>query len=367
MPVIFLQGNDEQRAIINEDFENVGLCTVGSDVQYLRSLVPETVPGTLGELPPAVKYYKCSGKVEEGGLCDANKWWADSSCDMTKYQTKENSGWKDHRLIGRATGAFLIEMLAEALAELEYVPLSMDSIHNLTVDQDLDRLKFRSSAISQTHQQANLGKNTEFLGGQAKYSPFWRSSSLCHSAMLPNQARYNGAVTLGNRGFLHKDGYHTDYDVGYSIDSLPDPDDSTDMILVYLPQSRQNCSSVVRVDYKDFFLVRTEDKWAKTTIPNDVEMKQFRINNDKRGAHAIVLCGNISATDIKLHKIAIRVDGVDVIDIRSLSNEPSICHLLVGEHDSFLWVNKPGRGGQFQVELRLHDLPELRLSSIIII
>ena len=378
MPIIFLQGNDIQRAMINEEFERVGLCTVGSHFQHLRSLLPNTNSASAGNLPSAVRYYKCNGKVEDEEPCESRKWEVhDNSCNISKYQIKIRSGWKDHKLRGRAIGMFLIHMLTDALNELKDDPFTIDSIHDLTAIQDSDRSKFRGSSLYETHKGANLGKNTNFLGGHGMYSPFWRSNTFCRAALLPNQARYDGII-MGTRGTRHVDGYYTGYDMGYSIDALPNPDpsgDSTDVILAYLPESRQNCSSVVQIDYKDFFLVRQEDNWVKVVIPNDAEARQFKRVSDKRGAHAIVLCDRIcesekcdedhvSVAEVRSQKLAIKVDDVNVTTVRSLSQEPSLCHLLIGEHDSFLWIN--GRE-QFKVELQLRAPGTLRLSSIIVI
>ncbi len=262
-----------------------------------------------------------------------------------------------------------METLLSALAELEESLLEVSTIRNISVSQDKDRYAFQSSSLKEMHEGANLGKNTKFLGGHAKYSPFWRSSSFCHSALLPNHARFTGAVTMSMRSYRHDHGYFVGYDEGYAVDALPEtkPNDGQ-FLLAYLPETRQNCSDVYRADFKDFFLVRKRDGWVKVALPNQLEMKQFRIMGDKRGAHVIALCAEgVSVPAIKLKKIEMKVDGANVLDVRTLDDELSNCRLLVGEHESFLWIAKPGGTGQFELEVKLNEPEELRISTIIII
>jgi len=372
IPTLFRLGKDPTCSSIDDDFQRFGLSAIQFDVDYIRSLVPDTSWETVDDLPPEVRYYKCAGQVEGGSvLCKENKWDTEgTTCDLSEYQTKEeNRGWKDHKLIGRVIGVFLVDTLLSALADLEETLLEVSTIRNISVSQDKDRYAFQSSSLKEMHEGANLGKNTKFLGGHAKYSPFWRSSSFCHSALLPNHARFTGAVTLSMRSYRHDHGYFVGYDEGYAVDALPEtkPKDGQ-FLLAYLPEMRQNCSDVYRADYKDFFLVRKQDGWVKVALPNHLEMKQFRIMGDKRGAHVIALCAEgVSIVAIKLKKIEVKVDGADVVDVRTLNDELSQCRLLVGEHDSFLWIAKPGGTGQFELEIKLNEPEELRITTILII
>lgn len=379
-PVIFLQRNEETRAKINTEFESVGLGTVGFNADPLRSLLPDTDERTAEDLSESLRYYKCSGEVETSGICETNKYSTGGApCDLSEHQAKARSGWKDHRLIGRAIGSFLVRMLRESLDELRDLPLTAETVHNLTSYQVKDHLAYRSSTLHDTHKGSKLGRNTDFLGGHGMYSPFWKANAFCRSALLPNQARYDGISTLGNKGIRHDGGFYTGYDVGNSITHLPkpNPNQPTDIQLAFLPESRRNCSSIVHIDYKDFFVVRREDEVVKVVIPNEAERKQFhRVRADNRGAHAIVLCDSqceagkceddiVSIAEIAAKdKLSIKVDGAGIVSVKSLSLEPSICHLLIGDHDSFLWVNKRG---QFELDIQLHTEGTLRLSSIIVI
>jgi len=373
-PALFLQNNEEYRAEINRQLDSVGLCTVGFNADYIRSLLPNSDKSTMDDLPFALRNYKCNGKVEQGD-CEMHKW--NTSCDLAQYQTTSRSGWKDHRLIGRAIGVFLVNLLIDALDELQDVPFSPMTMSNLTMPQIQDRHSFFSANLHETHLGSHVHKNTNFLGGLGRFSPFWKTSSFCHSALLPNQARYDGMTTMGKQGIRHAGGYYTNFDIGHSINNLPtlQAHTSGELMLVFLPESHRNCSAVFHVDYKDFFGVRTEDGWVRVPMPNENEMNQFTKQN-ARYAHAIVLCDSIcdsrqcksrvSIADMVSNDLEITVDGGKVLSVKNLElyQGPSRCYLLIGEHDSFLWIND---NKHFEIGFKTSVNRMLQLSSIIII
>jgi hypothetical protein len=373
-PALFLQNNEEQRAKINLQFESVGLCTVGFNAAYLHSLLPDS-DSSVDKIPYALRHYKCNGKVE-ADECESHKWKTDT-CSLARYQTKSRKGWKENKLIGRVIGIFLIKMLRDALDELWGMPFSPITLHNLTLPQILDRKAFLSSSLHDTHKGSHVDESTAFLGGLGKFSPFWKTNAFCHSALLPNQARYDGLSTIGSQGLRHEGGYYTGYEVGHSVNNLPTPQphESDQLMLVFRPESQPNCSSLFHIDYKDFFGVRTEDGWVKAQLPNEKEMERFTSQN-MAPAHAIVICdcickpgqceNRVSIGDIASKDVSITIDGHPVVSAKNLAlyDGPSDCVLLLDEHDSFLW---PSRNRQYNLGFKANAKGMIYLSSIIII
>lgn len=264
LPTMFLQKATAERIKINLQLENVGLSAVAFQPEGIRKLMPNS---STKDLPPALRNYKCgdSDEVEQGD-CEAYKYdMSGTSCKLDPFQKKTRSGWKDHLLMGRAIGVFLIQQLKLAVEELEEdsFSFSVTKLANISLSQQQDREMFMSSSLHEVHKGNHVSKDTEFLGGLGRFSPFWKTSAYCRTALLPNQARYDGISTMGSRGERQEagGGFHSGYEIGYSIHDLPSPKPhkSKDLMIVYTPEYNRNCSVTTHIDYKDFFAVRMSD------------------------------------------------------------------------------------------------------------
>jgi len=264
LPTMFLQKATAERIKINLQLENVGLSAVAFQPEGIRKLMPNS---STKDLPPALRNYKCgdSDEVEQGD-CEAYKYdMSGTSCKLDPFQKKTRSGWKDHLLMGRAIGVFLIQQLKLAVEELEEdsFSFSVTKMTNISLSQQQDREMFMSSSLHEVHKGNHVSKDTEFLGGLGRFSPFWKTSAYCRTALLPNQARYDGISTMGSRGERQEagGGFHSGYEIGYSIHDLPSPKPhkSKDLMIVYTPEYNRNCSVTTHIDYKDFFAVRMSD------------------------------------------------------------------------------------------------------------
>ena len=334
MPTLFLNHAESTRNKINSQLEGVGLSTLGFNVERIRSMLPGS---STKDLPPALEHFKCNDT--EDSECESFKWNMEgTSCDLTQYQTKSRGGWKDHLLIGRAIGVFLTQQLTLALEELNEESFSSGTIHNISHRQEIDKHSYMSSSLHIVHEGNHVSKNTEFLSGLAKFSPFWKTNAFCRTALLPNQARYDGLSTKGSKGERHPGGLYSGYDIGHSINNLPSPQphQSGELMLVYTPESRHNCSSNYHIDYKDFFGVRSEDGWVNTLIPNELENEAFD-EHLKTSAHVIILCDGsntpVSVADIDSDDVSITVNGINVVQVLNLKlyNGDSNCFMLYGK------------------------------------
>merc|ERR1712151_512670 len=75
-------------------------------------------------IPFALRYYKCSGKIESGGSCSTNKYDTNRFCkDRIKGQVGWHPGWKDHKIKGRLIGLYLLHILYQSIINLVDKPV----------------------------------------------------------------------------------------------------------------------------------------------------------------------------------------------------------------------------------------------------
>lgn len=262
LPTMFLQKAEAERIKINLQLEYVGLSAVAFHTEGIRKMMPNS---SRKDLPPALRNYKCGDDEEvEKGDCESFKYdLSETSCKLDPFQSKTRSGWKDHLLMGRAIGVFLIQQLTLAVEELKEDSFSNTKLRNISLSEQQDKERFMSSSLHEVHKGNHVSKDTEFLGGLGRFSPFWKTSAFCRTALLPNQARYDGISTMGSRGERQEagGGFHSGFEIGYSIHDLPSPKPhkSEDLMIVYTPENDRNCSLTTHIDYKDFFAVRMSD------------------------------------------------------------------------------------------------------------
>ena len=62
-------------------------------------------------------------------------------------------------------------------------------------------------------------------------------------------------------------------------------------MLTYSADERQQCKYQLDIDFKDYFLVREEDGWLTSLVPNNAENKAFSIGDDwKYRKGMVMLC-----------------------------------------------------------------------------
>lgn len=114
----------------------IGITSIDIE-QFVSQDMPDSTRTTHPEqLPPALQYLQCNGFIEghrncvekslhhicndeKGEVCRENKFLDGSKCEMAQYQSDWNCGWKEHRLKGRLFGLLLIQLLQDALLELD--------------------------------------------------------------------------------------------------------------------------------------------------------------------------------------------------------------------------------------------------------
>ena len=98
---------------------------------------------------------------------------------------------------------------------------------------------------------------------------FYRERSICHTALLPAETRYEGYLT----GVKTVDG---DYEKGKSRDELDkEPANGTMRIAIVTKERQEWCPVTIVIDFKDHFYANENDGWLSLTFPNDAELEAY--------------------------------------------------------------------------------------------
>lgn len=313
-PILFSFGQRYSDDIHN-NYVNAGGAGFESNYANVRAIFPSSdVPDVdASQLPPGVKNYLCNnGHAETGEPCGDNlvKFDTNHTCPYIGHQVKWHNGWKDHLLIGRIAAAFILENFLEALDDLSKQEVNDeeggegvkgegdDTSADLSSSlNDLDSVvpntkpEISSRYLTELRMFENKDRAAFFASDPPKgifdgetdpagfnFTFLKRSRSLCRTALLPSQARYDGLLgTNASANYVY--GGKTDYvDEGYDFYKPPKgqkDDNSTELPLVYNHLKNRNLCKEAEIDFKDLFYVRDEDDWMATTIPNDKEKTYF--------------------------------------------------------------------------------------------
>jgi hypothetical protein len=436
-PILFSYGQ-RYADQIHKEIEDAGGAGFEMNFLHVKTIFPNSDDGSVNvtQLPPAVKNYLCNnGHVESGEPCgDAFvKFDTNHTCPKIGYQVAWHNGWKDHLLIGRLSAAFLIEMLLQAIDELSTVGGGhQDQSNGTTTTTTMDPLstkviqpsisssylailkeqekKDRESFVQSIPPKDIFERKTNL--SESVLSHFKRSWSFCRTALLPNQARYDGVV-LGQKShqpanYLYSG--RTDYeDEGYDIlKGLPleEPENNqTEPYLVYNLKNNRHICSEAEIDFKDVFYVRYKDKWMTTTIPNNAEEEYFSFfqQRDKAGSlpspptdslnGIIMLCtvpfdwGKYPTDYVSIHEMVaysrnsttndtttpLPVGNGSGIVVNGIASTDAVlvhedrCYVLKHNPEESGYFFPPNSQGKYQLQFRVPREGNLYLSSIIVL
>jgi len=191
-----------------------------------------------------------------------------------------------------------------------------------------------------------------------------RGESTCHTALLPSKSRLQGLTTESD---MVGDEF-SNFDTGFNQFLMKAPEGV--LPLAFDMNDRQHCQ-LLEVDHKDFFLVREQDGWVSTLVPNDRELEVYKRSTRPEGIIMVCLklcplnkCPDayVSIDEIsrKNSRLFINVDGKPVTGVRKVDN----CNILVGER-GIRW----GRKDQFNLDFHINgpgSLYVFKISSIIV-
>ena len=187
---------------------------------------------------------------------------------------------KDHAVIGHGLALFLMDALLSTLQDLtehqiEDTGLLLSQLQQ--EDEDL-HTKFTKAELPVWHK--NLFKLDELTESEPKIdaSLFYKGISICHTARLPSQIRYQGILTdtdkVGQPAPVGEETYYVGFD---KKEALGKSSEDASMRLVYETyKEREDCPGfIVKPDYPDSFFTNALDGWTKLTFPNEAEKKTY--------------------------------------------------------------------------------------------
>jgi len=364
------------------------------------------------ELPPGVRYFMCSGHVESGDPCAIDKWKTAESCPKVGYQTSWHTGWKHHQFIGHLLAGYMVELLSDALDELDSSTVAPqtttetqerrlesnedeaneneeDAAHDMIPsisDSYLRYLLLLEERDKETFIASEVPKNHKVLLDKAPdlYTAFHRNHTMCHASYLPSQARYDGLVTESGNVSTYLHGGRTTYvDEGYEVNQLPaanGEDDPTPIWLGFWAKSRNICEHA-EIDYKDAFIVRQEDNWMSMLVPNDSEMKVFNSGYQRDSTSGVVMictrfcdwgeCApNVvpltSVTNIEAPVGSILVNDVKVKSSTAIDHQWDRCHILEHEGGYYFPLSL---SGQYEIKIRIDGVVggQVHISNVVVL
>ena len=264
-------------------------------------------------------------------------------------------------------------------------------LSKLQEEERNDRLSFLSTPVNETLDYAARKEMEEEV---VEYLA--RTASFCRTALLPAQSRYDGIVT----GSGNKKAYYEKFDTGTSKkEILARPVHSTGVTneTYSIPQplplafdaNLRNLSScedvLLKIDYKDFFLVQGGIGWVSTILPTTEEIEAYSLkpmrNQHREGI--IILCVSIcerlrgphcppdrldlnaivSTSSTVEPLIQMEVDGKPVSQVTQIGN----CYMLRGGNNEYKWG--PGNeSGQYELKFYISKISKhLHISSILVL
>ena len=335
------------------------LSDMGLTATYLRwteviktiDAVPSSLNKTTDDLlsmPPLVRNFKCGNVLEKGEPFCGHQKYNKEVCENRKFKTSWHPGWKHHAMEGNILALSLMEMLGDALKQLQSDPPSdpsamlADLLHR--EDADYDRF-FRSNTVEDFDSIVRDDFDFEWI---------LQNRGICHTGLIPSQIRYKGILSETTSNI----GYH-DYEKAISFeDASSTPNDGELMRLTY-EDLRQECSVALNIDYKDYFSLHPHEGWKKMLIPNRAAIKEYRVPNQTplKGLVGFALgsCswGKCKEPDAReadfLDFVSMTVNGVSVTNTTLFQGSAVFLQHSDGHYFA------PNQDGQFEIRAKVAE------------
>jgi len=233
-------------------------------------------------LPESLQYFICNGKPEVGS-CDKHKWNTLQYCPKITGQVKWHHGWKIHHLRGVLLGNFMVKMLNESLDQLTSMAFSsekwvlddlMEALNDMRRADNTDRDLWKKSIVN----IPELRKKDETSFLQQLSISLYKGNTMCSSALLPSDSRYNGLLTGGKGTFggIYDEGM--DFEDAYHRSSNTNGKNISMAIVKYVDRENKVCKDMANRDSQDYFYIpKSEDQnvWQTRMVPNNAEYDAF--------------------------------------------------------------------------------------------
>jgi len=358
--VVAFSGRDSGRTNAMAEMEGKGAAVLILDYLKEKELI-KSIPETFGmtseqidQLPLFVKNLKCNGRIEEGEpFCDADK-FDNTMCVNRKFRTSWHPGWRWHAVRGRFMSLLMIELLSDALNDIQGSAVTpAELLEELKSQDDSDYEKLLNSDLPSTSRQWVLRNYT------GPYLERWRDllfkdARICHTALLPADIRYKGILTeSGPIDPLEWENQPVELQSG-NISEVPN--NGTTIRLVAEMSERQYCPIVPNIDHKDYFYIGHGEDWKELVLPNEREMETYLESKQSLQGYisvCFVRCdwgkcadGNI-INGLKEDLASMQVNEEPVVDMVNFGleegNEAFECHMLLNKDGMKFISNDEGR------------------------
>lgn len=358
--VVAFSGRDSGRTNVMAEMEGKGAAVLILDYLKEKALI-EAIPETFGmtseqidQLPLFVKNLKCNGRIEEGEpFCDADK-FDNTMCVDRKFRTSWHPGWRWHAVRGRIMSLFMIELLSDALSDIQSSAVTpAELLNELKSQDDSDYERLLNSDLPSTSRQWVL-KNYTGPDLDRWRDLLFKDARICHTALLPADIRYKGILTeSGPINPLEWENQPVELQSG-NISKVPN--NGTTIRLVAEMAERQYCPIVPNIDHKDYFYIGYGEGWKELVLPNDREMDTYvKGKQSLKGYISIcfVRCdwghcpsGNI-INGLKENLASMKVNEEPVVDMANFGfeqgNDAFECHMLLNKDGMKFTPNDEGR------------------------
>jgi len=360
------------QSLLQLDLEGVISTGMNSDAvtKMKKDKIPDSTTTDPDSLPPAIKYYMCKGHAETGELCQKYKYDTDKYCKSVNGQVSWHPGWKDHLLTGRLIGFYLLNFLRDAVTALvtpvngTFVNFSESYLIQLKEAERYDRELFQTYI-----------PNVEFLQNFIQDEELARiliqNQAVCHTALLPSQIRFKHILRPPP---IVVEGYESDFFAGQShLESLSATEDSMTLVFdpdEYKDQKSEECDVLTRIDFKDRFLVGSQQ--TKVKLPTKKEIDVYYSTQDSTKA-TIIMClfrcnwGKCPADYIEVNDIHkyIWINDVKIVNT-TIVRSGTDCAILENTDNQAYW----DYDSENRLNFEFRDIPNEKhifISSIVMV
>jgi len=327
-------------------------------LESVQKLIPDTEglnEEQINAMPPYIRSFRCGRQIEKGEpRCQESKFDM-SSCPNRRFRTSWHPGWKAQALRGNLVALFLIEVLGDALTDIDGSSDREALLIELESQEQADRqlfLKSMDSQLPDLHTKWLEGTLTEEDGDLIR-PLFYRYPNYCHIAQIPAQIRFKGILTeTAPVGMFELETGLIDKDAGRT------PNRGNQIRLVAAAKDRQRCPVHLNMDHSDYFYIHQKEELKELTIPNDSEVREYGTDQPIKGL--ISLCdlacswGKCPAGTIlggvNDKMVNIMVNGQPATSTVAIQKN---CYLL---RNSGGFLFKPDENGRFTIRIRVNPV-----------
>ena len=273
---------------------------------------------------------------------------------------------KDNALVGHALSLFLVDVLLDVLGELRIQIGNKSDVLEALIKEDVAlHEEFTRGPLPEEYKKVvnlqNIQEGLKDLNGVSfNETLFSRGPSMCHTARLPAQIRYNGILTddkmVGGPVPVGQETYY----VGHDIDQAHKIGiEDNNMRLVYSKGQREiKCTNdTVKPDYPDSWYVNSLDGWASLKFPNRAEQEFY--NYDKDQYQGVIVfhikkCdwGNCPSNFLQIENYnqdwEMKVNGQQVIKVIDLGSQSGMAVTEGGFRFDY------DEDGQYEIEIKVN-------------